>query len=200
MFNNTALTRRLRIANFDLYIHATPEDGHCMLHALAQAISPTYQTGMRDGKPVSRLQIVKEIRSELLTKLAQKNSLTGVSNYQSIGNGSFAQSAQWNETTTPKYLKQVLSGSAQLGEEVKLILEFFIEKNILLLDARSNRLYAKYGFNPKLSTVVLYHSILGKNEVGEEIGHFQLISLLERNKHVKHFPSQHPFVQYLLNN
>lgn len=193
-----AIMRRLRLSNFELYIHSTPEDGHCMLHAIAQAISPSYQTGMRNGNPVSKLQIVKEIRQELLQRLTQTNQRSGRSNYETISDGSFAESAEWNETTKLDHLKKVLSGSAQLGEEVKLILEFFIEKNILIVDARTNKLYAKYSFNPKLSTVVLYHTILGTNETGEEIGHFELITSLERGKHIKHFSGTHPLIGYLI--
>lgn len=201
MLCRQAIMRRIVISDFEAYVHATPEDGHCMLHAVANAILESYRTGIRNGKPISKIDIVKRLRQELLQMLGTINPVSGKTNYETIGNGAFAQSAKWNETTTPKYLKRVLSGSEQLGEEVKLILEFFIEKNILILDARSNQLYAKYSFKKNWPCIILYHTILGQNEDGGEIGHFEMVSLRETNQGGKQrtlFPATHPFVEYLL--
>jgi hypothetical protein len=187
---------RLPYQDFTVYAHSTPEDGHCMLHAIAMAIYPRYQTS--DAK--TKLEIVKQIRKELLVRLNEINPKSGKSNYKTIANGAFADSADWNERSGTEYLKQLLSSSQQLGEETKIILEFFIEKNILIVDGKTNRLYMKHDFNPSRSCIVLYYTVLGDNEKGEQIGHFEMISVQDRSTGnlVRHFTVSHPFVGYLL--
>lgn len=189
---SNTIKAKLYYPGFRVYVHATPEDGHCMLHALAMAIYPPYKTSE------TKLEIVKQIRREILTKLYEINPKSGKTNYKTISGGSFAESALWNKASTSAGLKELFSSSQQLGEEAKIILEFFIEKNILVIDAKTGKLYTKHDFQPDRSSVILYYTVLGENVNGDQIGHFELISVQNNTYLVCHFESSHPFVKYLM--
>lgn len=179
-----------RIENeFDAYVHSCPKDGHCLLHAIAHATYLPYKTGIKKGRPVSRKEIVEKFRKELLDRVGRE--------YHLIAGGTLANSSKWNEESRKERLEASLSSSQQLGEEAKVVIEHFIEKNLLVIDSRSGNLFSKYDYNPSRSSVVLYHTYLNKEET---VGHFEMVSVKERQTgmHTTVFPGNHPFVVYLL--
>jgi len=191
----SSLKRKLGFKDFDVYAFTTPSDGHCMLHSIAMAVYPSY---WRENAP--KLEIVKRIRSEMLIKLQEKNESSGKSNYLTIADGNFAEGMDMDKQDGMSYLKRLLSSSQQLGEEVRIVLQFFTEKNILVVDARSNALYTKYEIDSSHSTIVLYYSLIGENENGDQIGHFEPLAVRDSRsgEYTMHFDSWHPFIRRLL--
>ena len=198
----TAAAKKLKIGNFNVRILATPGDGDCMLHAIARALYPSYTSGLRHGRKITPGQIVKKMRSDLLEKLERRNPQNGLTGYDEVSDGAFAVSSEFLDTTKMSYLKRILGGSYQLGEEVKILIEHFIHCNILLIDSRTNQLYSRHGFNEEWNSIVLYHTIY-IDEEGVESGHFELVALdngLRQGEEDEVFNPRHPFVRYLLGN
>lgn len=191
MFGTSAY-KKITFGKFETKVLATPGDGDCMLHALARALYPAYTSGVRHGRKITPKQVVREMREGLLKKLERKDPQTGLSGYEQVGDGSYA--AVGFETTQMSYLREILGGTGQLGEEVKVLIEHFIHCNILLIDAKTKRLHSKYGFNPDWDVVVFYHTTYRDGE-GVESGHFELVVQDEEI-----LTPRHPFVVYLLNN
>lgn len=198
----TTAAKKITIGKFAVNVLATPGDGDCMLHAIARALYPAYNTGVRHGRRITQKQIVTKMRKDLLEKLERRNPENGLRGYDEVSDGAFAATSEVVDTTKLSYLRKILGGSYQLGEEVKVLIEHFIHCNIFLIDARSNQLYSKHDFNPDWNVVVLYHTIYVDAE-GTESGHFELVTLDQLPYHRPSgedevFSPQHPFVQYLL--
>lgn len=190
----TSAVRKIQIDKFHAKVIATPADGDCMLHSIARALYPSYTEGVYRGRKISQREIVKKMRKNILEKLDRIDPKTGSTGYELVAGGSFAETSEFVETTRMAYLRNILSSSQQIGEEVKVIIEHFIECNILLLDSRVNRLYTRDGFNKDWNCIVLYHTIHTDGE-GQESGHFELVVLDQEV-----FDPSHPFVRFLLKN
>jgi hypothetical protein len=199
--NPSVIMKKLPISGFEVYVHATPGDGNCILHAVANAIYLPYRTQTRDGTALSKAIIVNQMRQEMLAKLNSINPKSGKTNYETIAGGALAESAEWNEKSSLQYLKELLSSSGQLGEEAKIVLEFFIEKNLLVINASTKKLAYRYDWDANRSSIILYYTALVDGE-GNESGHYEMISV--RNSRLDiletHFSKSHPFVRYLLEN
>jgi hypothetical protein len=183
------MLRSVKIDKFDAYVHATPKDGHCLLHAIAQATYLPYLTGIREGKPISKREIVRKIRRELLERVQKE--------YKMIAGGALANSSLWNDASKKENLEEVLKGSGQLGEEVKIVIEHFFEKNVLVVNSETLQLFSKYDYRPSRPSLVVYHTYLDDEK---KIGHFEMVSVRERKSgiHATVFPDNHPFIRYLL--
>jgi hypothetical protein len=162
-----------------------PPDGHCLFHALCMAFFKPYLLENFNGHPMSRRQIVYNIRKELSEKLAQPvNGKNGETYYDLLNNGQTALFAKEVPEFTLQHMQAELNSNAFIGYGYLEYISNQINKDIIILDANTKKIYVS---DEKIIkgryTIVLYY----------ENNHFELIGF----NHKTHFKPNHPFILFL---
>lgn len=171
-------------------VYDVPDDGDCMLHCVAHAIFPPYRTGVFQGKKISKKEVVRMMRTEMLEKLDRE--------YGKVLGGAFAESGQFVEEASIESLRALFKTNLMLGEETKVYLEHLIEKNILVVNEEGNA-YKHYSYNKDYPSIVLrFKDIV--DAVGHHSGHYNVVMWLEPStgKQISLFEHDHPFINKLL--
>ena len=167
-------------------------DGSCLLHALAMAYFVPYRTQSLDDRPVSRRQIVRQLRSELANKLASPSdplNPDGPSKFDLLGRGKVKDFG--HEDYTLQALVKLLHSDDCLGSEIIEYVSNELDKDIYLLEKEKADVYVLGDDNDiyikdRDSIVLLYTS-----------GHYELVGLLEKGQMTTHFAPDSPFIQML---
>ena len=145
---------------WDLKRHEVPKDGHCLFHAIALAFFKPYMEECFNGEPMSRLQMIKNLRYELSEKLAQPIKNSNKRYYDLLNNGNTLKFA----ATVPEFdinvMRRELNSDHYIGYGYLEFVSLQLNKDILILDGKNEDLY--YTDEYKLSiknrnAIVLYY-------------------------------------------
>ena len=180
-------------SNWDLVRFGVPLDGNCFFHAVCQAFFKPYITEMINGKPISRLDLVKKLREELSEKLSQPvKGNSGPTFYDLLNGGNTREFSK----SVPKYtltaMQKLLNSNSPIGYGYIEYISNQLNKDIYILDASTQDIYVyvndEYNltFKNRNSIVLLYIS-----------GHYELIGLKNKNYFDTHFSPNHPLIIFL---
>lgn len=172
---------------YEVYRINMPGDGHCMMHSVAFSIFKPYRTGEKDGKAISKFEIVKTIRNDLADRLERIDPDTGKRLYDVLGNGNLASLGKADpDHYSLESLQSLLRSSRNLGEEIISALEYILEINILVLDGSNKDVVKRKRNVIYKKSIVLYFS----NR------HYDVITV-KRKEHNTIFDANDPFIEML---
>jgi hypothetical protein len=174
---------------WELVKFETATDGHCLFHALCAGFFIPYQTGVLNGKPIGKLEIIHHLRLELAEKLGQFVK-DNVRYYDLLHNGNLAAFAE----SVPEYklecMQQQLNSNCSIGYGFIEFIADQLNKDIYILNGVTQDLYKSDEMKQVVknrNAVVLYYL----NH------HYELIGIKSKNGYDTHFLNEHPFIQFL---
>lgn len=178
--------------NFDLYVHDTIGDGHCLLHTIMCGIHVPYRLGVKDGILFDRSVEMRRIRTKMAEGLETTDS-DDIPHYFKIGDGALADFG----SSIPEFLldniKNTLNSSAYLGNEHIIIISYFLKISIYVLDSSLRDIYCmdQLPDSSRSSIVALYTE--------KPVPHYELVSIKSdtEQKYDTHFAPDHGFIQFL---
>ena len=171
---------------WSLIRYDVPKDGHCLFHALSLAFFKPYIHESFNGKYISRLQVVKNLRSELAEKLGKPINNRGPRYYDLLNNGNTAEFAK----AVPRYSLNNMMAELQSNQFIGYgYIEYIgnqLNKDIFILDGDKQKLYKSDEWPLTIknrNAIVLYY----------QHHHFELVGIGEKT----HFKPTHPFILFL---
>lgn len=171
----------------------TIADNSCFFHALANSYFDAYRSGFIDGKAVSKQQIVRNLRRDLASKLAQPVdplNPQGATNYDLLSRGQL----QFLSEEMPEYsltnMQRELESTAPVSNLYNEFISNQLNRDIYLLNGETQDVYITGNdddilYQGRESIVILYIP-----------GHYELVGLLSTNDQIlTHFPPSHPLIQ-----
>lgn len=176
---------------YDLIRYETPMDGHCLFHALCQAFFIPYQTGVLNDKPISKCQIIQNLRAELADKLSHPvKTIDGPRYYDLLQNGHINEFATHVPEFTLPNMQFELNSNHCIGYGYIEYIADQLNKDIYILDGQRQDVY-KSDETPLViknrPSVVLYY----------DNHHYELIGLKHDDHYDTHFLPTHPLIQFL---
>jgi hypothetical protein len=182
--------RRPGYSDFNIYVHSTPGDGHCLIHALANAFYEPYRSGKLNGKPVTRDQIIRSFRNDMAERLERIDVDTGKTLYETVGNGGLALLGKVDKNYySLEKLQSLLRSSEYLGPEIIIVFEHLLNFNIYVLDDKTQDVVAKDNYNENRRSVVVYYTHHHYSAVSRRLPH--------DGKHVSFFRPNDSFINFL---
>jgi len=176
---------------FQMQRHATLGAGHCLLHAIAQAIYVEYRTQQYRGRPLSRQTMIVDLRNEIADRLSAIDPETGITYYESIGGGTIAEMGIDRYEFSLEAMAAYFRSDQPLGQEMMVVLSYMVKKSIYLLDLESQDVFVTdAGFpNPNHPAVVIIYTG----------GHYEVVTVWTPvlREHLAHFLPDHSFIQFL---
>lgn len=182
---------------FPMVSISTIGDGHCFFHAICGASFIPYRTGRINGQPITKLDIVTDLRRSLARRLSQKIDLSNPSSptyYDLLGNGEVAKLA--NEGESGKYysLEEMvgrLNSSQYIGHEYFEFIGEILNLDIYILDGEKKTVYRAADdlssmYKGRLSVVLLF-----------EREHFDIVGLRMDKGVATTFRSDNIFIEFL---
>ena len=171
---------------WDLKRHEVPMDGHCLFHAIAMAFFKPYIEESFNGIPMSRLQMIKNLRYELSEKLAQPIKGTGKRYYDLLNNGNTLKFSKDVPEFNINSMRKELNSNNPIGYGFIEYICNQLNKDIFILDGDKEDLYYTDEYKVSIknrNSIVLYY----KNN------HYELVSC---DGHT-HFKPDHSFILFL---
>ena len=168
-------------------------DGSCFFHCICKAFFIPYITGIIDGSPISKKQIVTSLRMDLSNALASKiNNKSSMTHYDSLSRNELKNFSKNVPEYTLSAMQTRLNSDSSIGNEFNEFISNQIAKDIYLLDNKKKDVYItgdedELLYKNRNSIVILYTE-----------GHYELIGLMENNGHIStYFVHTHPFIQFI---
>lgn len=185
--------RRYGFNNFNIYVHDTISDGHCLLHTIMCGIHVPYRLGYKDGVRMNRTVEMRRIRNKMANALEEIDPKSDIPNYYIIGGGALADFGVTDPEFSLRNVKKVLNSSAYLGNEHIIMISYFLKISIYVLDESRQDIYC-FDVLPdetKSAIVTLY------SERGAP--HYELISIKvgDGTDFITHFAPDHEFINFL---
>lgn len=174
----------------------TIPDGSCFFHAIAKAYHKGYRLGEVNGKQINRSSLVRSLRSELSKKLGQKVPKSEKTYYQLLGRGEIEKLSKTSHQYTLDNLQKLLDSSRSIGDEFNEFISNELNKDIYILDGKSEGIYSVGGdkkllYKDRLSIVLLYI---------EDPGHYELVGLRDGDNIKTLFDPNHSFINKIRSN
>lgn len=189
--------RNVATVGKDIYIsgnackkYDVPGDGDCFLHSISLAIFPAYSTGVFNNKKITRVEVVRRLRGEMLSRLNVE--------YKNVLGGELAEFGKFVQEASYDYLKELYKSRRMLGEETKSYLEHLIEKNIIVVTRNGIPMRHMAYDEHRPTVIVMFIEI--KDGAGVESGHYNSIFWVdpETGREESLFSHKHPFIQAIL--
>lgn len=128
---------------YPLALIRTPQDGHCLFHAICNSFYKPYRLEMIDGIKASRQEIVVKFRSELALLIDQVNPMDklGRTFYDTYANGTLKEMGKTDPNYTLDGMKAWLNSNSPMGDEIITFVSTIIQKDIYFLDTRTRNIY-----------------------------------------------------------
>ena len=161
-----------------------PKDGNCLFHAIALAFFKPYINENFNNRPISRNQIVYNLRKELSDKLSQPvNGKSGPTYYEKLNNSNTLKFSKYVPEFSLKHMQAELNSNHHIGYGYLEYIANQINKDIFILDA-NHKLYPSDEITVKgRNAIVLYY----------QDNHYELIGV----NGMTHFKPNHPFILFL---
>lgn len=183
-----------QFSRWNLVRFATPADGSCLFHAIANAYFSPYHTEMWDGKKITRSAIVRSMRRELADKLSQKDtsSKPGATYYEQLNNGNTKAFASAVPEFSLEQMKQTLDSDSHVGYGYMEFIGNAIDRDIYILSGPHQDVYnsdeLRLTIRGNRSSIVLYFAS----------NHYELVGIKnEDDTFSTHFKPTHTFIQHL---
>lgn len=182
--------------NFNIVAIETLGDGNCFFHALCQAYYIPYRTGMLEGHPLSKRDIVRKLRRSLANRLGEPVDPldpTGKIYYELLSRGHLPQFGKEIPYYSFDEMKLRLENSEAIGNEYNEFISDQLNKDIYLLDQETNDIYITGNdddllYKNRPSIVIMYSP-----------GHYETIGIKTPNGDIQtYFSPSHPFIQFLI--
>lgn len=179
--------------NFNIYVHDTIGDGHCLLHTIMCGIHVPYRLGHKNGVKINRTVEMRRIRSKMANALEEIDPKTDIPYYYSIGGGALADFGVSDPDFSLRNIKKVLNSSAYLGNEHIIMISYFLKISIYVLEKERQDIYC-FDVLPDETTssiVTLYSDT--------PTPHYELISIKTDSStdYITHFAPEHEFINFL---
>jgi len=175
---------------FELVRYETPSDGHCLFHALCQSFFIPYQTGALNNKPISKLQIIENLRAELAHKLREPIKLNGPRYYDLLQNGHINEFSKHVPEFSLPFMQHELNSNHCIGYGYIEYIADQLNKDIYILDGSKQDVY-KSDETPLViknrNSIVLYY----------EDHHYELVGIKHDDHYDTHLLPSHPLIQFL---
>ncbi len=172
---------------------ATPMDGSCLFHCIANSFFEPYHTETFNGNHISRQNIIKLFRSELAEKLSSKISDDNdTTYYQYLNAGNTASFAEYVPEFKLDYMKSQLNSNNQIGYGYMEFISMVLDKDIYILDAVRHDIYVTdelpFMIKGNRSSIVIYYIN----------GHYELVGInIDDKTFLTHFSPNHSFIKFL---
>ncbi len=166
--------------------HDVPKDGHCLFHAICLAFFKPYIEESFNGMPISRLQIIKNLRHELAEKLKTPIHKYGRKYYDLLNHGNTSKFSMQVPEFKLQYMMNELDSNHAIGYGYLEFIGNEINKDIFILNGDTQDLYYSDEYQLTIknrNAIVLYY----------QNNHYELISI----DNITHFKSDHPFILFL---
>ncbi len=178
---------------FNLMIFDVPKDHHCLFHAIIMAFFKPYIAKEFNGRPMTQLQIITNLRYELAEKLAQPVKVNGPRHYDLLNNGNTLQFSKSIPEFKLHYMMNKLKSNDHIGYGYLELICNQLNKDIYILDANTQELYQtdeyKYSIKGR-NSIVLYYT---HDKNNEHLNHYDLIGI----DGATHFKPNNSFILFL---
>lgn len=179
---------------WNLVRFATPADGSCLFHAIANAYFAPYHTETWDGRKITRNSIVRSMRKELSDKLSQKDPKTGLTYYEQLNNGNTKNFSSSVPEFSLDKMRQTLDSDGHVGYGYMEFIGNAIERDIYILSGRHQDVYnsdeLRLTIKGNRPSIVLYFAS----------NHYELVGTKNSDDSFStHFKPSHSFIQHLYN-
>jgi len=181
--------------DFKMVAIDTIGDGNCYFHALAHAFYVPYRTQSLNGKTVSRITIVRNLRDGLAKRLGEPvNPLypTGPTFYNELSRGKLYEFGKDVPEYSFEEMKKRLRSSNAVGYEYNEFVSNQLGKDIYILDSEKEDVYIigdddDLYYKNRPSVVLLYLP-----------GHYELVGIQDKMGKIQtYFSTTNSFVQFL---
>lgn len=173
---------------------ATPMDGSCLFHAIANGFFSPYHKQQLNGKYISRNNIVTQLRKELASRLAEVDPQDPQKRtyYQCLAGGNTAIFAQAVPEFELSFMQAQLSCSAPIGYGYIEYICNALNKDIYILSATHCDIYVgdelPLCIKGNRKSIVVYYMN----------GHYELVGIQRDDGCFDtHFKSDHSFIRFL---
>jgi hypothetical protein len=180
----------------------TIPDGSCYFHAISNAFFPPYQSGILNGKAISKQEIVRRLRNDLAIRLAQPSDPLNPNsplNYDLLSNGelrAFAEAMMGEDPDPdiPNYTLEHMQDELKTSGAVDNVYNEFIsnqlKKDIYILDGENEDIQFTGGDYSLLykgrPSIVLYYLP----------GHYELVGIRRQDGSIQtYFDPNSEFIQ-----
>lgn len=166
-----------------------PMDGHCLFHAVSLAFFKPYITENFNGRSITRLQVIHNLRKELADKLSTPiNGKNGKTYYDLLNNGYTSTFAKTIPEFSLRHMQSELNSNHFIGYGYIEYIGDQLNKDIYIINGDTKDIYHSDEINIKnRKSIVLYY----KNN------HFELIGMKKNNQIITHFNPNNPFIEFL---
>jgi hypothetical protein len=181
--------------NFDMLAVYTIGDGNCFFHSLCQAYFIPYRTQMVNHMPLSRREIVRNLRYGLSKRLGEPVDPLdpdGPSFYETLSRGELPNFGKEIPAYSFQEMQSRLRNSEAVGNEYNEFVSDQLKKDIYILDGDAKDVYITGNDDELLyknrdSIVVLYRP-----------GHYETVGIQSGSSSIQtYFSPSHPFIQFL---
>lgn len=180
---------------FDICRIEVVGDGNCWFHGLCMAFFIPYRTQRNNGVSVSRISIVKSLRTELSNKLREKTD-PGDKNsptiYDTLSRGQLSEWGSIDKEYSLEGMINHLDSDDYCGEEIQEFVSDELNKNIFYIDLRTEDVYITSDidllYKDRPSVVLFYTG-----------NHYDTCAVRDMGNYISHFTFDHPFIQFLYN-
>lgn len=170
---------------WNLVRFATPPDGSCLFHAIANSFYQPYRTESINGKHISRAKIISSLRKELAEKLDKY--------YETLNNKNTLTFSKDVPEFTLQHMKSELDSNNSIGYGYIEYIGNVLNKDIYILESSRKNVYKTddqsliiKGNRP---SIVLYY-------VNDN--HYELIGVKNDDGTFNtHFSPEHKFIKFL---
>lgn len=180
--------------HWNLVRFATPMDGSCLFHAIANSFFEPYHSQKINGKEVPRIKLIQTFRKELSQKLSDKdpNSPTGKTFYEELCNGSTSTFAKEVPEFSIKIMQANLDSKVYIGYGYMEFIGNAIGKDIYILDATRFDIYVtdelRFMIKGNRPSIVLFYTN----------NHYELVGVKNNDGKIDtYFNSTHSFIMFL---
>lgn len=173
---------------------ATPMDGHCLFHAIANSFFSPYHNQTLNGKHISRTAVVTQLRKELASRLAEIDTFDPLKRtyYQCLAGGNTAIFAEAVPEFTLSFMQAQLDSSAPIGYGYIEYICNALNKDIYILSAAHRDMYVfdelQFCIKGNRKSIVVYYMN----------GHYELVGIQHPDGSFDtHFKPDHSFICFL---
>lgn len=175
---------------------ATPLDGNCLFHAIANSFFLPYHEQSLNGRTATRAQIVTTLRQELSKRLEEvdPNDSEKRTYYARLSNGNTAKFADAVPEFQLKTMQEQLSSNAPIGYGYMEFICDALNKDIYILEAARADIYVNdelpFCIKGNRKSIVIYYMN----------GHYELVGIRAPDGSFDtYFAPDHPFIRFLNN-
>ena len=173
---------------------ATPMDGNCLFHAIANSFFSPYHKQTLNGKHMSRTAVVTQLRKDLASRLAEIDPLDPQKRtyYQCLAGSNTAIFAEAVPEFALSFMQAQLDSSAPIGYGYIEYICNALNKDIYILSAAHRDMYVcdelQFCIKGNRKSIVVYYMN----------GHYELVGIQQPDGSFDtHFKPDHSFIRFL---